>query len=242
MVRAVSVPVRANPAFDRLLGDAIPALLAGTHRQDVPPVDGGRWPVSVVCIPDQPTRDLFAGRMREAVAFAGPGHFETGRRAASHFTVRALESYREAARPEDPITRDWIAALQEVGRESSPIRLRLTGITLSVSGVMVQAAPVDDQPWELMRRLGVALGRLAWFEDNSPRDIWYSSVLHFAAPVRDAPGLIEWTKARRSSLAHDIVLDALTLTRFRYEETEDVRQMVMAPWYTVDLPAERVAR
>lgn len=240
MVRAV--PVRANPAFDRLLRDAIPALLAGTHRLDVPPVDGGRWPVSVVCIPDQSTREVLAGLMREAVHFAGPGHFETGRQDASHFTVRALEPYRESAKPGDPIAHDWITALQEVGRESPPIRLRLTGVTLSVSGVMVQVEPIGDQPWELMQRLGAALGPLAWFEDDSPRDIWYSSVLHFAAPVRDAPGLIEWTKARRSSLTHEVVLDALTLTRFRYDATHGARHMRMEPWYSVDLAAEQSDR
>lgn len=142
----MSVPVRTNPVFDRLFGDAIPALLAGAHRQDEPPVDGGRWPVSVVCIPDEQARDALAGVTHEALTYAGPGHFETGRPDASHFTVRALEPYREAASPEDPVTHDWVAALEEVSRESLPIRLRLTGVTLSIGGVMVQAEPVDDEP------------------------------------------------------------------------------------------------
>lgn len=93
-----------------------------------------------------------------------------------------------------------------------------------------------------MRRLRAALGPLAWFEDQSQRDIWYASVLHFAAPVRDAPGLIDWAKVRRSSLAHDIVLDALTLTRFRYRETGGERHMAMERWHSVDLTAEQVAR
>ena len=237
------MPAPANPVFDQLFGDAIPALLAGEHRRDEPPVDGGRWPVSVVCIPQQAARDVLAEVMREALALAGPGHFETGRTDASHVTVRALEPYREAAGPEDPITADWIDALDQVGRESPAIRLRLTGVTLSTSGVMVQAEPVDDLPWELMRRLRSALGPLAWFEDQrNERDIWYASVVHFAAPVRDAPGLIDWARARRSTLAHDIVLDALTLTRFRYLETGEGRHMAMEPWHSVALTAERVAR
>ena len=207
----VLVPERSNPVFDRLFGDAVPALLAGSHRQDEPPVDGGRWPVSVVCIPDDHARDALAGVMSEALTFAGPGHFETGRSDASHVTVRALEPYREAASPEDRITDDWVAALDDVGRRSPPIRLRLTGVTLSTSGVMVQAEPVDNEPWELMRRLRAALGPLAWFEDHwQVRDIWYASVLHFAAPVRDARGLIDWAQERRASLALDIELDSLT--------------------------------
>jgi hypothetical protein len=94
----VTVPAPTNPVFDRLFGDAVPALLAGTHRRDEPPVDGGRWPVSVVCLPDARAREVLAGVMREASAFAGPGHFETGRSDASHVTVRALEPYRELMR------------------------------------------------------------------------------------------------------------------------------------------------
>jgi hypothetical protein len=236
----VPVPVRSNPVFDRLFGDAVPALLAGTHRRDEPPVDGGRWPVSVVCLPDARTREVLTGVMREASVFAGPEHFETGRSDTSHVTVRALEPYREAASPDDRITDDWVAALEEVGRESPPVRMCLTGVTLSTSGVMVQAEPVDDEPWELMRRLRAALGPLAWFEDQGQqRDIWYASVLHFAAPVRDAPGLVDWARARRSCLAHDVELDALTLTRFRYRANGVERFMAMEPWHTVDLSASR---
>ena len=226
----------SNPVFDRLYAEAVPALLAGDHRQDEPPVDGGRWPVSVVGIPDEPAREVLAGVMREALAFAGPGHFETGRADASHLTVRALEPYREAAAPEDPVTAEWVAALEEVGRECAPVRLCLTGVTLTVSGVMVQAEPVDDGPWELMRCLRTALGPLAWFEDQwGERDIWYASVVHFAAPLLDAPGLVDWVRARRSSLAHDVVLDALTLTRFRYSESGGGRHMAMEPWRGIDL-------
>ena len=235
-------PLPTNPVFDRLLGEAVPALLAGEHRRDEPPVDGGRWPVSVVAVPDERARDVLAGVMGEALAYAGPGHFETGRSDASHVTVRALEPYREAASPADSITGDWVAALEEVGRESAPIRLHLTGVTLSVSGVMVQAEPLDDAPWALMRRLGAALGPLAWFEDQwQQRDIWYSSVLHFAGPLRDAPGLVAWAKRNRQSLAHDIVLDALTLTRFRYAAAGDRHHMAMERWHSVELAARHGA-
>ncbi|RYC12938.1 hypothetical protein [Nocardioides zhouii] len=232
MSRAVS----SNPVFDRLFSQAVPALVDGSHRQDEPPVDGGRWPVSVVCVPDAPTRTVLADVMAEALVHAGPGHFETGRPDASHITVRALEPYRDAASPADQLSADWAVALDEVGRESPPIRLRLTGVTLTASAVMVQAEPVDDEPWELMRRLRAALGPLAWYEEQwQERDIWYASVLHFAAPVLDAPGLVEWAASHRESLAHDVVLDMLTLTRFRYREDGVRRHMAMEPWRTVAL-------
>jgi hypothetical protein len=204
-----------NPVFDRLLSEAVPALLGGRHRQDVPPVDGGRWPVSVVCVPDDEARGILAAVMDEALTHAGAGHFETGGPDASHLTVRALE---------------------QVGRESPPIRLRLTGVTLSTAGVMAQAEPLDDAPWELMRRLRAALGPLAWFEDQwHERDIWYATLVHFAAPVRDAPGLISWAEERRRSLDLDLVLDTLTLTRFRYRADGVRRRMAMEPWHDVAL-------
>lgn len=224
--------------FDRLFSEAVPALLSGAHRRDEPPVDGGRWPVSVVGLPDEPVRAFLAALMNEARVHAGPGHFETGSEEASHFTVRALEPYREAASPVDAITAQWVAALQAVARETPPVRLRLTGVTLSTSGVMAQAEPVDDAPWELMRRLRAALGPLAWFEDQwQERDIWYASILHFAAPVLDAPGLIGWARERRESPALDIVLDTLSLIRSRYREDGARRLMAMEPWHTVDLAA-----
>ncbi|MCW2832782.1 MAG: hypothetical protein JWN68_735 [Nocardioides sp.] len=101
---------------------------------------------------------------------------------------------------------------------------------------MVQAEPLDDGPWELMRRLRAALGPLAWFEDQwQERDIWYASVLHVAAPILDAPSLVSWTAARRQSLHHDLVLESLTLTRFRYRADGGRRHMAMEPWHSVDL-------
>ncbi len=120
-----------RPVFDRIFSEAVPALLEGSHSRDEPPVDGGRWPVSVVCVPDHGSRDVLEDVMNEALAYAGPGHFETGRVDASHVTVRALEPYREAASVTDKISNAWIAAVDEVARESAPIRLRLTGVTLS---------------------------------------------------------------------------------------------------------------
>ena len=227
-----------NPVFDRLFSEAVPALLAGEHRRDVPPVDGGRWPVSVVAVPDPEVRAVMADLMDEVLVHAGPGHFETGRSDASHITVRALEPYREAASAADEVTDEWITALEEVGRTTAPVTLRLTGVTLTVSGVMVQAEPVDDAPWELMRRLRAALGPLAWFEDEwQERDIWYSSILHFAAPVLDPAGLVGWAERNRASLALDVTLDALALTRFRYRESDGRRHMAMEPWHTAELAA-----
>lgn len=83
---------RSHRVFDRLFDAAVPALLDGTHRQDQPPVDGGRWPVSVACVPDTSVRRVLAA----------------GCTRATH-----------------------------------PVRMRLSGVTLSTGAVMAQAEPVD---------------------------------------------------------------------------------------------------
>ncbi len=141
-----------SPVFDRLFNEAVAALLTGEHRQDEPPVDGGRWPVSIVAVPGPEVRAVLSDLMDEALVHAGQG---------------------------------------------SP---------------------------------------LAWFEDQwQQRDIWYSSILHFAAPVLDPVGLVGWTRANRASLAHEVVIDALTLTRFRHRATDGGHHMSMEPWHSVEL-------
>jgi hypothetical protein len=234
----MSSAAASRAVFERLFDEAVPRLLDGTHYRDEPPLDGGRWPVSVVCLPDSRVRAHLSGLLDEARVHTGPGHFETGREDASHFTVRALEPYREAARASDTVTAEWIAALDTVARETAPIRLRLSGVTLSNSCIMARALPVDDAPWQLMRRLRAVLGPLAWFEDQwQERDIWYASVLHFAAPLLDASGLIDWARSRQDVPAFDVVLDTLSLVRARYREDDAGRRMVMEPWHTAELTA-----
>ncbi len=199
----------SNPVFDRLFDDAVPALLAGEHRRDEPPVDGGRWPVSVVAVPDDAARDVLAGVLDEALVHAGPT---------------------------DPVSGEWVRALDAVARTSPPVRLRLTGVTLTRSGVLVQAEPVDDSAWELMRGLRDELGPLAWYEDQgAPRDIWYSTVLHFAAPLLDPAGLVAWAEQNRRSLQHETVLDSLSLVRFRYAVRPGRRHMAMEHWHRARL-------
>jgi hypothetical protein len=86
--------------------------------------------------------------------------------------------------------------------------------------------------------LRAVLGPLAWFEDQwQERDIWYASVLHFAAPLLDASGLVDWARSRQDVPAFDIVLDTLSLVRARYREDDAGRRMVMEPWHTAELTA-----
>lgn len=206
-----------NPVFDRLLEGSVDVVLRGEHQRDEPPTEGGRWPVTVVCVPPQAIRARLDGLMREALVHAGPGHFLTGRPDSSHVTVRALEPYRDAAAPTDAVTSDWLAALVRAARSTPPLEFRLTGVTLTRGGVMAQLETVDDEPWAFMHRLRDELGSLAWYEDQwMERNIWYATLVHFAAPLLDAKGLVDWVGRHRAIEPVEFIVDAASLVRSRH--------------------------
>jgi hypothetical protein len=169
--------------------------------------------------------------MRAAIVHAGRDHFQTGRTDTSHLTVRALEPYRDAASPADPGTGDWIAALRRCVAATPPLRFRLTGLTLTSVSVMAQVEPLDDEPWRFMRRLRAELGPLAWYEDAwMERNIWYANVLHFAGPIRDAAGLIDWVVRHRDVEPLDFTVGSAHLVRSRHRRVGDDQFMAMESW------------
>jgi hypothetical protein len=178
--------------------------------------------------------------MRAALVHTGPGHFLTGRPDVVHLTVRALEPYRHAAAPADPVTAEWIAALDRAARATAPLRFRLTGVTLTQRSVMAQVETVDDAPWEFMSRLRAELGPLAWFEDQwMERNIWYANLIHFAAPIRDARTLVDWVARHRSLEPVEFIVPSATLVRSRHTRLDDEQFMAMEPWHTVPFTREQ---
>jgi hypothetical protein len=83
-------------AFDRLFDRGRDAVLSGTHYRDSPPVEGGRWGISVILLPDAECTQRLDAITAEARRVAGGGHWPTGSRPAVHVTVRALEPHRSA--------------------------------------------------------------------------------------------------------------------------------------------------
>jgi hypothetical protein len=238
----VSGVLSSNPVFDQLFATSRDAVLRGQHQVDEPPCEGGRWPVTVVCIPPEPVRERLAGLMGAALAHTGPGHFLTGRPDVVHFTVRALEPYRHAAALDDPVSAEWIAALERAACATAPLRVRLTGVTLTRGSVMAQVETTDDAPWEFMRRLRAELGPLAWYEDQwMERNIWYANLVHFAAPIRDPAGLVGWVTRHRSIEPVEFLLSSAALVRSRHTRIDDAQFMAMEQWHTVRFTAERAA-
>jgi hypothetical protein len=199
------------------------AVRAGGHYRDTPPADGGRWGLSVVFPPDVATADRWAAVTAQAMDLAGPEHWPTGAPEAVHLTVRAIEAHRSVVSPEDPLVARCAAALGRAADSARRVRLRLGGLTLTPSGVMVCAFPVDDAAGEFADRIGDELGADGWFEAGYHRDIWYATLVHFTGDVRDPGGLVDWVAARRGLDLGIISVDEAELLRFQYNGRQPVR-------------------
>lgn len=211
--------------FDRLFAEAAPMIEQGLHQRDSPPFEGGRWPVSVVLRPDKACADLLEQVMTEAEGPACAGHFRTGLAGSGHFTVRALELYREAAGAEDETVQRYARAMSRAARQVAAIELELVGITLTPGTVMACAHPVDDSADVLMDVLMDELGDDAWFEAGFRRDIWYVNLLHLATDIAAPAALIEWVEERRGLDLGRTVIETVELVRFRYEDGASGRLM-----------------
>jgi hypothetical protein len=155
-----------------------------------------------------------------------------------HFTVRALELYRTTL--DDEAVGRYDEALRRAARDIAPIALDLVGLTLAAGSVMVCAHPLDDSAAQLMRRLNDELGEDAWREAGLERDIWYATLLHFAADIARPDELIDWVAQRRGLDLGRTVIDTVELVRFRYEEGSGGR--LMRPEVLARVPTGQLER
>jgi hypothetical protein len=211
--------------FDRLFAQAAPLIERGQHQRDSVPVDGGRWPVSVVLRPDHGSAMRPELVMAEAERLAGPGHFRTGIAGSVHFTVRALELYREGAGERDDVVQRYARAMNRAALQVEAIELDLVGVTLTPGTVMVCAHPVDDRADRFMDLLKDELGDDAWFEAGFRRDIWYANILHFTTDIAAPSGLIGWVDGHRELDLGRVAMDTAELVRFRFEDGAQGRLM-----------------
>jgi hypothetical protein len=200
-------------AFDALFARGREAVLSGSHYRDTPPVDGGRWGLSVVFVPDAEAMQRLAAVTDEALSFAGLRHWPTGAPDAIHFTVRAIEARRNAI--DDALIARCAAALARA-TDATPVQLRLAGLTLSPSGVMACAYPTDDAADRFAERLGRELGDDGWFEAAFHRDIWYATLMHFTGDLANPAGLVEWVAERRQMDLGVTTAEKAELVAFRY--------------------------
>ncbi|MGW4463004.1 hypothetical protein [Micromonospora sp. NPDC004704] len=210
-------------AFDRLFDQGRTAVQTGNHYRDSPPVDGGRWGMSVVLQPDA----RYAMRLAEVTAaaqlVAGAAHWPTGAPDAVHLTVRAIQAHRSVIPANDPLATRWAAALGRAAAASRPVRLRFQGLTLTPSGVMACAYPADSAADDFAARLAEELGEDGWFETGFVRDIWYATLIHFSGPIRHLVDLVDWVAARRDLELGQTIVHEAELVRFRYNGRQPIR-------------------
>ena len=211
--------------FDRLFAEAAPLIQHGRHQRDSPPIAGGRWPVSVVLRPDRVSAEKLEQAMTEVEGLAGAGHFRTGIAGSVHFTVRALELYREAAGEGDEAVQRYARAMSRAAGEVRAIELDLVGLTLAPGSVLACGYPVDSNADKFMDLLKDELGKDAWREIGFTREIWYATILHFATDIAQPAELIEWVDRRRALDLGRTVMDTAELVRFRYEDDEQGQLM-----------------
>ncbi|WP_336208540.1 hypothetical protein [Nonomuraea sp. LPB2021202275-12-8] len=170
------------------------ALLSGRTTYDVPMVEGGhRWGATVILRPTGAVLDRLIALARSAGGAAGPGHWVHGGDTL-HLTLRSLENYRQSIPPGDPLRTAYAAALGEAAEGLPPARVLLRGVSPHAGGVLARGHPEDDTLVSLQKRFAHALASrgLHHFESGMVRDVWYVSLLHFAAPVADPRPLAAW--------------------------------------------------
>ena len=184
--------------FEALFEKGRHAILAGAGEYQIPPVDGGRWGMTVVLRPDRATARRIEDLTREAMEVAGPAHWPTGYADSSHFTVRALERHRVDVAEDDANVARYLDALRTASAIIGPISLALTGVTLTPNSVMLCTDPIENKIQDFHARLGDALGEDGWLEANIGRNIWYANLVHFTSAPDHPRGLVDWVARRRA--------------------------------------------
>jgi hypothetical protein len=194
------------------------ALLAGREVLDVPPAPGGtRWGLSVVVRPDDDAAGRLAELAAEAAAFAGPGQWLTGSRDISHLTVTYLERVHREVGDDDPPVRRYAELVGRLAAATPPLRWRLVGVALADRGVLALADPVDPAPDELRQAVVGELGDLGRAEAYYRRSVWWSTLLHFAAPVTDRAGLAGWADERATRSFGSLTARAVEVVRYAFD-------------------------
>lgn len=200
----------------------MPLIGGGEHQRDTPPVEGGRWPVSVIL---RPPVDSELGRRldkvtQEAVAIAGPGHWETGQTGSAHLTVRALETYRPSVDPAEPTVQRYRSAMERAAAAAGPARVEVTGLTLTAGTVMASVVSLDAQADLFLDTFASELGPDGWYEQDERRDIWYFNLLHFTTDIPSPESLITWVQENRSVSLGEVTIETAELVRFHLAPTD----------------------
>ncbi len=214
------------------------AVFAGETTYEVPPGPSSpRWGLSVLVRPDAAAEDRLDEATDALAAIAGPHHWRTGGRGASHLTVADVEPFRAALTPQDPLVRRCAEALAATAPSLPAARFRITGLALAPGGVLARGEPADEASGTLRDAVLAALGDAASVDSSYRGDRWWTTLLHFAGPIANPAGLVDWVDARRDLDLGPFVPDHLELVRYAF----DGARTVPVPLATVALATTYVS-
>jgi hypothetical protein len=194
------------------------AVLAGGAVLDVPPTSGGtRWGLSLDIRLDPAAVDYLDALAAEATVLAGPGQWSTGSRDSSHLTVTYLERVWREVDADDVEVHRFAALMTALAARTPPLRWELTGLALADRGILALAEPVDDAPDRFRAAVLSELAELGQAEAYYRRSVWWATVLHFAAPLRDPAGLVDWVDRRTSLAPIPLSADRVEVVRYVYD-------------------------
>ena len=198
------------------------AVLGGRELLDEPPAPGGtRWGLSLVARPDEAAAVRLAELADEAAALAGPGQWLTGGRGSAHLTVTYLERVHRDVDPDDPAVGRCAAQVAEVAARTAPLRWEVRSLALADRGVLALATPQGGAD-DFRARVLARLGGLGTEEGYYRQSVWWSTLLHFAAPVADRSGLVAWVDARDSIPPVPVTARAVDVVRYAHDGVRTV--------------------
>ena len=208
-----------HASFERLDQQGHQAVLTGTHGREVVPRAGGRWGPSALLLPAGDLAHLLGELTSEVLGLLGGRHWPSGCDGRAHLTVRALEPHTSAVDAER-VDRYRGAAARTVARVGT-IELEFSGVALSPATVLACATSPDGSGDEARSVLAQELGSDGWLEDavfRTGRDpIWYCSLVHFAEPIAEPEGLVQWVAARRGVDLGRHRFSSIAVCNWRYD-------------------------
>lgn len=194
------------------------AVLAGAEKLDVAPYPGlPRWGLSLVVRPDPDAERRLAALTAQAAEHAGPGQWPTGDRGSAHLTVCYLEpEHREVDADDAAVTRA-AGALRPLATGTAPLAWNLVGVGLADRGVLALAAPVDEHPDAFRTAVLDALGDLGRAEARYRRTVWWSTLVHFAAPVADRAALVRWADELADAPLGRVTARSVDVVRYEHQ-------------------------
>ena len=217
MPRAPAPPLAAT--YDALWAKGRDALSTGRIAPEpLPSRTTVRWGISAVLRP-RPWLPALAACAKACAALIGPSGVFYGEHNL-HITLRAIEGYRDDVPDDDDEVLAYRDVLATIALRTAPLRLRLSGLTATPGGVLVQGWPqVELQTlrhalYDRLDALGLA-SRGPETSDATIRTTAHATLALYEGPVARPDELIDLIDTHRASDFGEWLFAELWLVGYR---------------------------